>query len=46
MNKFDLRIERIEDRLIPKEITSPYSSKTVSEKWLAEFRRMLEEHYQ
>jgi hypothetical protein len=31
MNNFDRRIERIEDRLIPKEITGPYPSKTVSD---------------
>ena len=44
MNNLDRRIERLEDRLLPKpEITGPYPSKTVSEEWVKEFRTCLNE---
>jgi hypothetical protein len=45
MASIELRLERLEDRLMPKEIKGPYPAKTVSEEWKFEYRRMLEEHY-
>jgi hypothetical protein len=45
MATIEHRIERLEDRLMPKETPGPYPPKTFSEEWLEEFRSMLEEHY-
>jgi hypothetical protein len=39
------RVERLEDRLKPKaEITGPYPRKKVTEEWLVEFCRLVQEH--
>jgi hypothetical protein len=45
MGNIERRLERLEDRLIPKAIKGPYPIKTVSEERKVEYRRMLEEHH-